>query len=68
MHKKSSRATRECNSFVPVSLRSKVDHALRETKNAGLRVRAEVDLSRFSAAPGSHLSGDPFKSQGTFPA
>jgi hypothetical protein len=27
-----------------------------------------VDLSRFSAAPGAHLSGDPFKSQGAFPA
>jgi hypothetical protein len=28
----------------------------------------ELDLSRFSAAPGAHLSGDPFKSQGAFPA
>jgi hypothetical protein len=27
-----------------------------------------LDLSRFSAAPGAHLSGDPFKSQGAFPA
>ena len=27
-----------------------------------------VDLSRFSAAPRSHLSGYPFESQGAFPA
>ena len=26
------------------------------------------DLSRFSAAPSSHLSGYPFESQGAFPA
>ena len=29
---------------------------------------AVLDLSRFSAAPGAHLSGDLFKSQGAFPA
>jgi hypothetical protein len=28
----------------------------------------KVDLSRFSAVPGAHLSGDSFKSQGAFPA
>ena len=27
-----------------------------------------MDLSRFSAAPSSHLSGYPFESQGAFPA
>ncbi|MEE9388925.1 MAG: hypothetical protein V3U96_09970 [Paracoccaceae bacterium] len=27
-----------------------------------------MDLSRFSAAPGTHLSGNSFKSQGDFPA
>ena len=27
-----------------------------------------MDLSRFRSAPGAHLSGDPLKSQGTFPA
>ena len=30
--------------------------------------RHEVDVSRFSAAPSSHLSGYPFESQGAFPA
>ena len=29
---------------------------------------AGLDLSRFSAAPSSHLSGYPFESQGAFPA
>ncbi|NOR63763.1 MAG: hypothetical protein GQ535_14880 [Rhodobacteraceae bacterium] len=31
-------------------------------------VLLKVDLSRFSAAPSSHLSGKPFESQGAFPA
>jgi hypothetical protein len=31
-------------------------------------VEGYLDLSRFSAAPGAHLSGDLFKSQGAFPA
>jgi hypothetical protein len=31
-------------------------------------IDTSLDLSRFSAAPGAHLSGDPFKSQGAFPA
>lgn len=29
---------------------------------------SKVDVSRFSAAPSSHLSGYPFESQGAFPA
>ncbi|NOR63894.1 MAG: hypothetical protein GQ535_15580 [Rhodobacteraceae bacterium] len=31
-------------------------------------VTEHMDLSRFSAAPSSHLSGKPFESQGAFPA
>jgi len=27
-----------------------------------------LDLSRFRSAPGAHLGGFPFESQGTFPA
>jgi len=36
--------------------------------DAELKCWFVLDLSRFSAAPGAHLSGDPFKSQGAFPA
>ena len=32
------------------------------------RLKALLDLSRFSAAPSAHLSGLSFESQGTFPA
>jgi len=41
-----------------------------EAENSKLKkLLAEImDLSRFSAAPRSHLSGNPFESQGAFPA
>ena len=42
--------------------------AISARKIARLRAEDVVDLSRFSAAPSSHLSGYPFESQGAFPA
>ena len=48
----------------PLSLRN-VEDLLHER---GVDVSYELDPSRFSAAPSSHLSGYPFESQGAFPA
>jgi transposase-like protein len=36
--------------------------------DGGIDALADLDLSRFSAAPGAHLSGLSFKSQRAFPA
>ena len=37
-------------------------------KVTDITLQAGVDLSRYCAAPGSHLSGDLFESQGAFPS
>jgi hypothetical protein len=53
---------------ISFSASPKTMHAMMPVPNPNPKSLKLVDLSRFSAAPGAHLSGDPFKSQGAFPA